>query len=69
VQVEPIKFTLKAPGSERLILKLDDLLSNFAFKFNLRRSSKGRLYHYIGDPASKSAGGVAKVRRCILTPN
>jgi hypothetical protein len=34
VQVDPIEPTLKAPGSERLKLKCDDLLSNFAFKFN-----------------------------------
>jgi hypothetical protein len=37
VQVEPIKPALKAPGSERLKLNCDDVLSNFAFKFNLRR--------------------------------
>ena len=32
-----MKLTLKAPGSQRLKLKYDDLLSNVAFKFNLRR--------------------------------
>jgi hypothetical protein len=37
VQVDPIKPTSKAPGSERLTLKCDDLLSNFAFILNLRR--------------------------------
>jgi lipoate-protein ligase A len=37
VQVDPIKPTLKAPGTKRLKLKYDDPLSNFAFKFNLRR--------------------------------
>ena len=37
VQVDPIKPTLKAPGSGRLKLKCDEPLSNFAFKFNLRR--------------------------------
>jgi hypothetical protein len=31
---------LKAPGIERLKLKYDDPLSNFAFKFNLRRYNK-----------------------------
>ena len=30
-------LTLKAPGSERLKLKYDALLSNVAFNFNLRR--------------------------------
>ena len=34
MQVYPIKLTLKTPGSERLN---EDLLSNFGFKFNLRR--------------------------------
>jgi len=35
VQVDPIKPTLKAPGTKRLKLKYDKLLSNFAFKFQL----------------------------------
>jgi len=39
VQVDPIKPTLKAPGIERLKLKYEELLSNFGFKFNLRRYS------------------------------
>ena len=37
VQVDPIKPALKAPGTKRLKLKYDELLSNLAFKFNLRR--------------------------------
>ena len=32
-----MKPTLKAPGSKRLILKYDQLVSNFACNFNLRR--------------------------------
>jgi len=36
VQVEPMKSKLKAPGTKRLKLKYDNLLSSFAFKFNLR---------------------------------
>ena len=36
VQVDPIKPTLKAPGTKRLKLKCADLLSSLAFKFNLR---------------------------------
>jgi len=40
VQVDPIKPTLKAPGSARLKLKYDNLLSRFAFHFNLRRHNK-----------------------------
>ena len=41
MQVDPIKPTLKAPGITRLKLKCDKLLSNFAFKFNLRRYIMG----------------------------
>jgi len=37
VQVDPIKPTLKAPGTKRLKLECDELLSKFAFRFNLRR--------------------------------
>jgi hypothetical protein len=37
VQVEPIKATLKAPGTELLKPKCDNLPSNFGFKFILRR--------------------------------
>jgi hypothetical protein len=37
VQVDPIKPTLKAPGTKRLKLKHDEPLSTFAFKINLRR--------------------------------
>jgi len=40
VQVAPIKPTLKAPGTQRLKLEFDDLLSTSAFKFNLRRYTK-----------------------------
>jgi len=36
VQVDPIQHTLKASGTERLKLKQDEVLSSFAFKFNLR---------------------------------
>jgi hypothetical protein len=37
VRVDPIKPTLKAPGTERLKLKYEELLSNFGLKFNSRR--------------------------------
>ena len=39
VQVEPMKPVLKAPGTKRLKLKYNKLLSSLAFKFNLRRYS------------------------------
>ena len=44
VQVDPIKPTLKAPGSKRLKLEDEKLLSNVAFNFNLRR--------YLSDPST-----------------
>ena len=44
MQVAPIKPTLKAPGTKRLKLKYDKLLSSFAFKFSLRRCSAARYY-------------------------
>jgi hypothetical protein len=37
VQVDPIKPTLKAPGTKRFKLTHDKLLSSFAFNFDLRR--------------------------------
>jgi len=36
VQLDPIKPTLKAPGTKRLKLKYDGPVLNFAFEFNLR---------------------------------
>jgi len=41
VQVNPIKPTLKAPGTKRLTLKYDELLSSCAFNFNLHRYMTG----------------------------
>jgi len=37
VQVDPIKPKLKPPGTKRLKLTYGEPLSDFAFKFNLRR--------------------------------
>jgi hypothetical protein len=42
VQVDPIKPTLKAPGTKRLKLKYAVTLSNLGFKFNLRRYHRER---------------------------
>ena len=42
MQVDPIKPMLKPPGAKHLRLKYDELLSSFAFKFNLRRYNQ---YH------------------------
>jgi hypothetical protein len=41
VQVDPIKPKLKPPGTKRLKLECDVLLSTSAFKFNLRRYTWG----------------------------
>ena len=43
VQVDPIKPTLKAPGTQRLKLKHDEPPSNFGFKFNLRRYTQAAM--------------------------
>jgi hypothetical protein len=37
VQVEPMKPMLKPPGTDRLKPECDEPLSNFTFKFNMRR--------------------------------
>jgi hypothetical protein len=42
VQVDPMKPRLKPPGTERLKLRCDILLSTSAFKLNLRRYTQGR---------------------------
>ena len=42
MQVDPIKPTLKAPGTKRLNLSHDQLLSSVAFKFNLCRYTEER---------------------------
>ena len=39
VQVDPMKPRMKPPGTERLKSEHDGLLSNFGFKFKLRRYS------------------------------
>jgi hypothetical protein len=58
VQVDPIEPTLNAPGTKRLKLKYEKLLSLFAFNSNLRRYSKG-------DKATKAHA--TKVGQCRLT--
>ena len=41
VQVDPIKPIFKLPGTKRLTLECDEPLSKYAFKFKLRRYTKG----------------------------
>ena len=43
VQVKPMKSMLKTPVTKCLKLKCNNLLSNFAFNFNLRRYNVGVL--------------------------
>jgi len=47
VHVDPIKPTMQAPGIKLLKLKYDKPLSNFAFKFNLRRYIMERSMHFL----------------------
>jgi hypothetical protein len=42
VQVDPIKYKLKAPGTNLLALNFDELLSTFAFKVDLSHHTKER---------------------------
>ena len=72
VQVDPIKPTLKAPGTKRLKLKFDKPLSSFAFTFNLRRYNMvGNAYTLAYAPNSveswKGQKLLTKVGRCRLT--
>jgi len=71
VQVDPIKPTLKAPGTERLELKYEELLSNFGLKINLRR------YHVKWSATATShndfftdaiAGGITTFTSTFSTP-
>jgi hypothetical protein len=55
MQVEPMKPKLKPPGTQRLKLRSDILLSTSAFKFNLRRYIKGAHERYrYGPPTNCS---------------
>jgi len=73
VQVDPIKPTLKAPGYKRLQLKWNDLLSSFAFKFNLPRYTKDEIQRHLDTDCVKLpmdceykplAGGLLNPRTC-----
>jgi len=65
VQVAPIKPTLKPPGTERLKLHYEELLSYFGFELNLRR------YSVDDATAASMIANVAFVYssvRCIVPP-
>ena len=44
MQVDPSRSRVDRSWSQRLKLKYDELLSNFAFNFNLRRYTQVRRY-------------------------
>jgi len=60
VQVDPVQPTLKAPGTKRLKLKYDDLVSNFTFKFNLRRYNKGMNVNPLNEAVLSSAESILR---------
>jgi hypothetical protein len=60
VQVDPVKPTLKPPVINRLKLRYDKLLPNFAYKFNLRR------YNEVVSCVFRALGATV-VGRCRLT--
>ena len=67
MQVGPIKPEWKVPGTKRLNLKYDELPSNIAFKFNLRRYNKARTVDG-GTPLHIAAELGHVVGCCTLNP-
>ena len=67
MQVDPIKSVLKAPGSMLLKPICDEPLSNFAFKFILRRYTMGVPIHEIDERLDRLPPLLRKVGRCRLT--
>ena len=67
MQVDPIKPTLKAPGLKLLILEYGKPLSNFGFKFNLRRHSTAAAAALQVQREDDAAAAHAEVGRCSLT--
>ena len=59
MQLAPIKPTLEAPGTKRVKLEFDKLLTSFAFKFNLRRYTEAECdtYQRCLEELEGSAGG------------
>ena len=69
VQIDPVKPTLKAPGSKSSKLKYHKLVSSFAFKFNLRRCTVGtaavkNLGVGVGGGGGGALDGVGPARYC-----
>jgi len=70
VQVDPIKPTLKAPGTKRLKLKYDKSLPNllrFCFQIQLAPLHRGRLPPFLSTSSASSSSHDNKVGRCRLT--
>ena len=63
MQADPIKPTLKPPGTKLLRLKYEKVVSNLAFNFNLRRYSKA----VAAPPPPPPVVTVVKVGWCRLT--
>ena len=61
MQVDPIRPTLKAPGSKRLKRKCDEAPSHCAFKLNLRRYIKA-IYLELKLPNAEVATKLAALR-------
>jgi len=59
---------LIAPGTKRLKLKYDKLLSSFSFKFNLRRYMTGNPSISLYSLASNGGNTIDLVRRRRLKP-
>ena len=72
MQVDPIKSTLKAPGTNPLTLKYDEPLSTFAFNSSLRRYTVATHAESDAVAAAAHADGdstqpTAEVWRCRFT--
>ena len=66
MQIDPIKPKLRPPETKRLKLKYDGLLSNFGFKFNVRRYNGGRDISELGVGHLRADGQTLHHGRALL---
>jgi hypothetical protein len=66
-RLTPFKTTLKTPGTKRLKPEYEELISNFAFKFNLRRYTEAGESE-VGRAELQADHAEWKAGRCGLTP-
>jgi len=66
VHDDPIKPTLKAPGTTRSKLTYENLLSSSAFNFNLRCYMKATPLHMAVAASPAEGEGEGEVGRCRL---